>query len=114
MKSVRVAVASRDGKTVHLHFGHASQFLVFELGRSSFRFLETKPCEPVCQGGVDPEHTPDRVALAVDALGDCAAVVVARIGPGPRSALERRGIRVYQLPGFIDEALGKIAPELLS
>ncbi|MBP2045245.1 NifB/NifX family molybdenum-iron cluster-binding protein [Methanobacterium aggregans] len=50
--SIRVAVASSDGKYVNQHFGHAGQFLIFDVDRSgNYEFLELRENVPSCKGG---------------------------------------------------------------
>ena len=51
--SVRVAVASSDGKYINQHFGHAHQFLIFDVqGEHDYKFLgNSRTLLPSCNGG---------------------------------------------------------------
>ncbi len=98
----KVAVASSDNKFVNQHFGHARQFLVYEIESDNFKYIETRTTDPLCG---DQEHDEDRLGRIAELLSDCQAVLVARIGPGALGKLQSRGIKAYVLPQFIDDAL---------
>nr|WP_279383518.1 NifB/NifX family molybdenum-iron cluster-binding protein [Methanobacterium formicicum] len=47
--SIKVAVASSDGKYINQHFGMASQFLIFQLDdNGTHKFLELRENKPAC------------------------------------------------------------------
>lgn len=58
--------------------------------------------KPSCNGG---QHEVSGFAAALDALGDVSAVVAQRAGPGAKKYIEEQGIRVYQIPLSIEQAL---------
>jgi predicted Fe-Mo cluster-binding NifX family protein len=103
--SFRVAVASSDGKYVNEHFGRAQQFLIFDLTPGGYQFLELRKNEPSCRSDQTDEvkHLP-----TIDLLEDCQGVLVARIGPGAEAVLNQKGIQVYVILDFIDEALKQL------
>jgi len=101
----KVAVASSDGKVINRHFGHAEQFLVFELGEEEFRFLESRDNLPPC---LFQEHDEELFDRTVALLSDCRVVLASRIGPGAAAALEARGVKSYAVPNYIDEALQRL------
>ena len=104
--SYKVAVASSDGKVVNRHFGHARQFLVFNIkDNDEFEFIELRENTPPCAG---QEHHDDKLAKAVELVADCRAVLVSQIGPGAADALTARGIRQYVLPDFIGDAIKQL------
>src|SRR3972149_5983876 len=84
---VKVAVASADGKMVNLHFGKATQFLIFQVGQKGIEFVEKRENPFLCgcvteaeecgQSGI-PQDPMDQAVLS---LKDCAAVLCSRIGP---------------------------------
>jgi len=108
--SLRVAVASTDGKYVNDHFGRAKQFLVFDLSETEYRFLELRPNTPSCNWENPDEN---RHLKTVELLSDCQVVLVARIGPGAEQFLNEHGIKVLVIPNFIDEALEELRQTLL-
>jgi nitrogen fixation protein NifB len=85
----RVAVASRGGGLVNQHFGHAREFLVYDVDRDGARLVGLRKVETYCVGGDGDE---DVLPGVLDAISDCAAVLVARVGRCPREALARAGI----------------------
>jgi nitrogen fixation protein NifX len=102
---IKVAIASSDGKVVNQHFGHAKQFLIFELSESGFGFLELRPNVPTCNLGKHEAAALDRTA---DLIGDCTYVIASQIGRGAAEALLGRGIRAYIEADFIEDALSKL------
>jgi nitrogen fixation protein NifB len=87
--SARVAVASRGRGLVDQHFGHAREFLVYEVSREGARLLGVRKVEGYCRGG-DGED--DVLEGVLRALSDCRAVLVARVGTCPRGQLAAAGI----------------------
>ncbi|OPY88432.1 MAG: FeMo cofactor biosynthesis protein NifB [Syntrophaceae bacterium PtaU1.Bin231] len=108
--TMRVAVASRDNVTVHQHFGRATHFQIYDLEGDGFRFVETRENTPSCHPNTweQEENSHGRV---VRLLADCRIVLVARIGPGARDVLLANGLKVYELPMYIDDALRKLIAE---
>ncbi len=104
--SIRVAVASNDGKYVNQHFGHAQQFLIFDVDPDgAYEFLEIRKNLPSCKGGESNET--ERMAT-LKIIKDCDAVVVSRIGQGAADFLVSSGIKPYIIPDFIENALEKL------
>jgi predicted Fe-Mo cluster-binding NifX family protein len=95
-------VASSDGKFINRHFGHAEQFLIFEIAKDDCKYVETRSTTPLCD---DQEHSDDRLAGIVKLISDCRAVLVAKIGPGALDRLQSQGIQAYAVPDFIDDAI---------
>jgi len=106
-----VAVASRDGVTVHQHFGRATHFQIYELNRDGggcgFRFLETRENEPACLPD-SWEREGQAHERVVRLLADCQIVLAARIGPGARDVLQGHGLKVFEAPMAIEEALKRL------
>jgi len=97
--TMKVAIASEDEETIHQHFGRATQFLIYEIDGSSFRYLETRQSRPACQGGAAAApHDEDRLEQTVELISDCRAVLVARIGPGAAQRLAEHGISAFIAP----------------
>ena len=103
--TIKVAVASSDGKMVNQHFGHAKQFLIFEVSQESFGFLELRDNVPTCNLG---RHEPAALDRAAELIGDCKYVIASQIGQGAAGALLERGIRAYVDADFIESALAKL------
>lgn len=87
--TARVAVATAGGGLVNQHFGHAREFLVYEVDRTGARLVGTRSVDRYCQGGEEDE---DALAATLRALEGCQAVLVARIGHCPRGQLAAAGV----------------------
>jgi nitrogen fixation protein NifB len=87
--SARVAVATKAGGLVDQHFGHAREFLVYDVSRAGARLVGRRATDRYCVGG---EGEDDALAAALRALSDCRAVLVAKIGHCPRGQLAAAGI----------------------
>jgi nitrogen fixation protein NifB len=84
-----VAVATRGGGLVNEHFGHAGEFLVYDVGRDGASLVGTRRVERYCRGG---EGEDDVLEASLRAVADCRAVLVARVGHCPRERLAAAGI----------------------
>lgn len=103
------AVASKDGREINQHFGHANRFLIFEVSGTDVRQTDVKVVERYCS--YDEEH-PLRGNLLrsiADALHGCAAIVCTQIGPAPREEMSSLGFDVYCASGDIRPALVELA-----
>jgi nitrogen fixation protein NifB len=100
---VLVAVATKGGGRVNEHFGHVTEFQIFEVSATEALFVGHRRVDLYCQGGFgDDEQLPS----VVRAINDCQAVLVAKIGACPKDELAQAGIEpVDQYVGeFIEKA----------
>jgi nitrogen fixation protein NifB len=105
-----VAVASRDGKTINQHFGHAERFLIYKAGREKIDFVEERPVNRYCLGMDTYNHTfeEDRFMRVAEAIKDCRYVLVSRIGGTPETRLKRLGISSVMVYDFIEEGIRRV------
>lgn len=108
--SVKVAIASTDGKVINEHFGRADRFHIFSIENEKYQFVETRSVEVCCNGGEHEESAFEKVSRV---LGDCQAIIVAKIGDGASSYLEMKGFEVFEAPYFITDVLQKIIDDKL-
>ncbi len=104
-RSLRIAVASRDGALIDEHFGYARAFAVYRVDGETIEYVETRPVDRYCHGSetcaedeADEADEADgiavpRLARSIAALSGCDAVLCARIGYEPWQALRRTGIQ---------------------
>jgi nitrogen fixation protein NifB len=85
----RVAVATRGGGLVNQHFGHATEFLVYEVGAGGAELRGVRKVEHYCRGGDGEDDALDGILRALEG---CAAVLVAKIGRCPAGQLAAAGI----------------------
>ncbi|MGQ9371363.1 nitrogenase cofactor biosynthesis protein NifB [Azospirillum sp. ST 5-10] len=86
---ILIAVATKGGERINEHFGHAKEFQIYEVGTRGAKFVGHRRVDEYCQGGDGDEDALDTV---LDAIADCAAVFVAKIGGCPRQKLTDAGI----------------------
>lgn len=86
---VLVAVATEGHGRVNLHFGHATEFQIFEVSASEALFVGHRRVDLYCQGGYGED---EQLPSIVKAINDCHAVLVAKIGACPRDELKAAGI----------------------
>ncbi|KGM41417.1 nitrogen fixation protein NifB [Aquabacterium sp. NJ1] len=86
---VLVAVATEGHGRVNLHFGHATEFQIFEVSAQEALFVGHRRVDLYCQGGYGED---EQLPSIVKAINDCHAVLVAKIGACPRDELQAAGI----------------------
>jgi predicted Fe-Mo cluster-binding NifX family protein len=109
----RFAVATKSGMMVDSHFGHATEFYIYESDGSDAVFLERRPVRQYCLGRMDCDESPeDRMAQTLFAVSDCQGVLVLRIGDAPSQKLAAKGIRVFTVCDRIEDAVKAAAQAL--
>lgn len=86
---LRVAVATKEGLAISEHFGHAKQFWVYQVGPDSCALMEKRQVEHYCLGN---HSSKTAMAGILEAVKDCRAVFVAKIGDGPTEKLNAIGV----------------------
>lgn len=104
-----IAVASKDGRDINQHFGHAERFLIYDVNESEINLVDEKKVERYCS--YDPDH-PLRGHLLkaiAEALKGCRAVVCSQIGECPQTEMSNLGVETFVVSGPIRTTL----PELI-
>jgi nitrogenase cofactor biosynthesis protein NifB len=107
LPKLRVAVASRSGMMVDTHFGHAKDFLIYEVDELSLRFVERRNTDTYCLGNdycADSEQE-NRLNKTIATVKDCKAVVSLRIGAAPFAKLKEQGILALTSCDSIEDAV---------
>jgi nitrogen fixation protein NifB len=86
---VLIAVATEGHGKVNKHFGHATEFQIFEVSKAQALFVGHRRVDLYCQGGYGEEEA---LPSVVNAINDCHAVLVSKIGACPRDELKAAGI----------------------
>jgi len=88
-----VAVATEGQGKINQHFGHASEFQIYEInateGNITTAFIGHRRVDLYCQGGYGED---EQLPSIVNAINDCHAVLVSKIGACPRDELKAAGI----------------------
>ncbi|TFI52558.1 nitrogenase cofactor biosynthesis protein NifB [Mastigocladus laminosus UU774] len=98
---ILVAVATKGGGLVNQHFGHAKEFQVYEVDGREVRFIGHRKIDHYCQGGYGETATLENI---IEAIADCKAVFVAKIGDCPQEKLHTAGIQTVETYDTIDKA----------
>ncbi|MBR8828439.1 MAG: nitrogenase cofactor biosynthesis protein NifB [Gomphosphaeria aponina SAG 52.96 = DSM 107014] len=97
---ILVAVATKGGGLVNQHFGHAKEFMIYEVDGKEAKFVGHRKIDHYCQSGYGEEATLDNI---IKAIGDCKAVLAAKIGPCPQKELQNAGLEVVEAYDLIDK-----------
>lgn len=104
-----IAVASKDGKDINQHFGHAERFLIYDVDGSEARLVDEKKVERYCSYDADHPLRSHILKAIADALAGCRAVVCAQIGQAPQQEMEMLGLDTFVAEGAIKPTLVEIA-----
>jgi nitrogen fixation protein NifB len=99
-----VAVATKGGGRVNEHFGHVTEFQIFEVSANEALFVGHRRVDLYCQGGYGED---EQLPSIVRAINDCHAVLVAKIGACPRDELKAAGIEPVDT--YVNEFIEKAA-----
>jgi predicted Fe-Mo cluster-binding NifX family protein len=102
---VKLAVATREGLAISEHFGHAKRFRIYQVTPDRCEFVEQREVDHYCLGNASSASA---MAGILEAIRDCHAVFVAKIGDGPTEKL--RAIGVHPVTSY---AYGPIEASLL-
>jgi nitrogen fixation protein NifB len=89
-ESMLVAVATKGGGQINQHFGHASEFQIYEVDSAGVRFVgHRKLDDAYCQGGFGEDAA---LSSLVATLVGVSVVLCAKIGGCPKDELSAAGI----------------------
>lgn len=99
---MKLAFASSDGVVVNQHFGHTPCFWIIELNEENgeWDLLEKRVNDPPCKFG---EHDEGALNGSVDLIRDCRAVFAVKVGNYAQTLLQRSGLQVLEIKGYIRE-----------
>lgn len=111
VRSYKIAVASKHGRLVDLHFGHAEEFAVYLATAGGFRLIGSRRVPRYCGGPADCGEADNKEAV-VRLLADCDAIVSMRIGHQATERLSRSGIISVEACYTVDDGLQRAVAEL--
>jgi nitrogen fixation protein NifB len=86
---LQIAVATKGQSRINEHFGHVTEFQIYEVSATGAKFVGHRRVDNYCQGGYGEE---DVLVTVIRAINDCHAVFVAKIGGCPKDDLRKAGI----------------------
>lgn len=112
-QGLRFAIATKSGLLVDQHFGQVDEFLVYEYSEGRVSFIERRNIVQYCKGAGACDDQEDKMTRIFNVLKDCEGVIALRIGAAPQKRLEEKGIQAYTTYDRIEEAIKKIAREMM-
>ena len=95
-----VAVATKGGGLVNQHFGHAKEFQIYEVDGNEARFVGHRKIDHFCQSGYGEKASLENI---IEAIADCKAVLVSKIGESPKEKLQQAGIQTVEAYDVIEK-----------
>ena len=99
--SGNIAVASMEGVLINQHLGEANQLYIYGKKGSKAAFMGTRSTPPRGTGMA-------RWNQLYTAINDCDTLLVSGIGDTPRDLLTRKGMRILEIEGMIEDAVNAI------
>lgn len=103
----RIAIGTKDGKTITEHFGQCSYFHILDISQEddSVTFIEERITKYQDSCG---NHQEAVIREKINSLKDCQLILVKEIGGRSEKLLIHNGIVPLQYQGTISQALIKI------
>jgi nitrogenase molybdenum-iron protein alpha/beta subunit/MoaA/NifB/PqqE/SkfB family radical SAM enzyme len=111
-KVKKYAVASKSGILVDQHFGHTSEFYIYESDGAKVKSLEKRLVKNYCTGSEECDDKKPAMDSILAAVSDCSGVIAVRTGDSPTRKLEGLGIAVISTYDRIEDAVLKAAAGL--
>ncbi|TAJ81276.1 MAG: nitrogenase cofactor biosynthesis protein NifB [Gallionellaceae bacterium] len=92
-RPVLMAVATKGNGVINEHFGHASEFLIYEASGEGVRFIGHRKTTPYCEGGDTCGDGESALDVTIRELSGCEAVLCSKVGYEPWGPLEAAGIQ---------------------
>ncbi|MCE6950068.1 nitrogenase cofactor biosynthesis protein NifB [Cereibacter sphaeroides] len=86
-----VAVCTKGGGRINQHFGHATEFQIYEVDASGVRFVTHRRADNCCVGGHGDGETLSEIICTLEGV---PVVLCARVGESPRAKMAAAGIEV--------------------
>jgi len=111
--SYRFAIASKSGMLVDQHFGHTSEFYIYEYKDGRAAYQEKRTISKYCTGMEECGDKEDKINRILSTIDDCNGVIALRIGDSPRQRLIKRGIKVFATYDRIEAAVESAALKIM-
>ncbi|MEI7429904.1 MAG: nitrogenase cofactor biosynthesis protein NifB [Betaproteobacteria bacterium] len=92
-RPVLMAVASKGNNVINEHFGHAKEFLIYEVTGTSAKLIGHRKTELYCSGDDSCGDGETVLQRTIRALEGCEVVLCSKIGIEPWRQLETAGIK---------------------
>lgn len=113
---MKIAFATTDGIAIDEHFGRAGMFVVYDLTKDGYRYLETRKFSEGRDLAIEETRGlgaihDERVQKKVDKLSDCRIIYLTEIGGPSAARLVKKGIMPVKVRDTvpIEETLWRLA-----
>lgn len=118
-ETVLFAVSSKSGVLVDQHFGHATDFYIYEYKNSGIKFKERRSVSKYCTGsdscdGMGGGSKEGKIESILETVSDCKAVLAMRIGEAPKQRLKENNIEIFTTYDRIEDAVKQAAEKLFA
>lgn len=92
-RRVLMAVASSGKGVINQHFGHVTEFLIYEASAMDIRFVGVRKVDLYCTSSDNCGEAESHMTKIINTLEGCEAVLCSKIGFEPWGLLEEAGIQ---------------------
>lgn len=110
---LKFAVASKSGMVVDTHFGHVSEFYIYEYKNNSPVYIERRSVDKYCNGKEVCDDNVDKFSKLYNVVSDCNGVISLRIGDDPARKFKAKGIASFMSCETIEGAVTAAAKSIL-
>ncbi|HEX3014950.1 MAG TPA: nitrogenase cofactor biosynthesis protein NifB [Desulfobacteria bacterium] len=104
-KQYRIAVTSKYGRLVDQHFGHATEFSIYEGNHGAFKLVEKRRVDQYCAGNEECDDETARRDQMLRAIQDCDAVLTMRIGYNAKERLLKHNLLCVEFCDSVENGL---------
>lgn len=101
----RLAVATKSGMIVDMHFGQAEEFYIYESDGNTTTFIEKRNVEKYCDGSEHCGDNESKIDRIIKTISDCDVVLALRIGDAPKSKLKKTGVKTVATYDTVESAV---------
>lgn len=110
---LKFAVASKSGMVVDTHFGHVSEFYIYEYKNNRPIYIERRNVDKYCNGKEVCDDNVDKFSKLYNVVSDCNGVISLRIGDEPARKFKAKGISSFMSCETIEGAVTAAAKSIL-
>lgn len=108
---LKIAISSTNGHTVDTHFGHTTQFVIYERHGDGFRKTGQRQAQGAC--AQTPQSAwcgsgPHPMDALVDLVRDCQGVISRQMGECAEQRLDALGVLAFVTDDDIETALSQL------
>lgn len=104
--AIRIAATTRGNARVNLHFGHAKEFLIFDVIDETIKFIGVRKVQSYCIGKINcGTNKKPILSETAEILKDCQILLCSGIGETPKNYLLEKGIVPFVKSGKMEDLL---------